>query len=57
MYVYTILDSSCAANKNISDRAFVQTQNPDNFGINFCARVMLRCSGLKVNHRISDRFA
>ena len=34
VHVYTIPDSSCAGTKNISDRAFIHTQNAD-FGLIF----------------------
>ena len=54
-YGYTILHSSCAGTKNISDRAFVHTRNAD-FGLIFVAERCCTASVLKVNRHISDRF-
>lgn len=55
-FVYTIPDSSCAGTKNISDRAFVHTQNA-NFGSIFVPERCCAASFLKVNRHISDRFS
>ena len=55
--VYTLPDSSCAGTKNISDRAFVFTQNAD-FRSIFVPERCCATSVLKVNRYISaDRFS
>ena len=51
--VYTTTDSSCANTKNISDWAFVHTQNAD-FGSSFVPERCCAASVLKVNRHISD---
>ena len=54
--VYTLPDSSCAGTKNMSDRAFVLTQNAD-FGSIFVPEGCCAASVLKVYCYISaDRF-
>ena len=42
-YVYTILDNSCVDNKNILDRAFVDTKRQHQ--LNFCAGAMFSLLG------------
>ena len=56
LYVYTIPDSSCAGNRNTSERAFLRTQDTD-FESIFVPERCFAASVLKVNRHISDRFS